>query len=129
MRMKMFIFFCFTFYVGFEKWKDGENPWIWICIYFDPKCSMNWCDTAIESLRCKLKSFGYHYGTQRAVRSHEWESCKHLRHVYITIKMNVLSILGTMIVPKNIFAWKSDIQAFRIWIRNYSIYSGSLDEF
>ena len=59
-------------------WKicnPSKNLWIWICIYFGPKCSMDWCDTAIESLRCKLfenKNFGYHYGTQRAVRPHEW---------------------------------------------------------
>ena len=90
----------------------SKNPWIEICIYFGPKCSLNWCDTAIESLRCKPfenKHFGYHYGTQRGVRSHEGEPYRHWRPVYISIMMDVLSILGTMIVPKNIFVWKSDI--------------------
>ena len=35
---------------------------------------MDSCDTAIESLRCKLfadKRFGYHHGTQRVLTSHE----------------------------------------------------------
>ena len=88
---------------------------------------MNSCDTAIESLRYKLfedKHFGYHHGTQWVLTSHEVVPCSHCGQVYITIIRSVWGILGTMIVPKNIFVWKSDIQAFRIWIRNYSIYSG-----
>ena len=61
---------------------------------------------AIESLKCKLfenQNFEYHHGTQRAVTSPDGEPYKHLRPVYISIMMDVLSILGTMIVPKNIF--------------------------
>ena len=63
----------FSFQVIFQLflylWKIcnfSKNPWILICIYYGPKCSMDWCDTAIESLKCKLfenKHFGYHYGT------------------------------------------------------------------
>ena len=68
---------------------------------------MDSCDTAIESLRCKLfenKNFRYHCGTQREVKSHKGEPYKHLELVYISIMMNVLYIMGTMILPKNIFA-------------------------
>ena len=119
------------FQLFLDLWKYSnlsKNPWICICVYFGTKYTMNCCDTAIESSGCKLfenkKNVGYHLGSQRALKSHEWESYKHFRHVYISIVMNDLSILGTMIVPKNIFVSTSDIQIFQIWLRNYSIYSG-----
>ena len=118
----------FYLFLNFRKscslWKIH---WFLICIYFGFKYAMDSCDTAIESLRCKLfadKRFGYHHGTQRVLTSHEEVPCRYCGPVYITITRSVWGILGTMIVPKNIFVWKSDIQAFRIWIRNYSIYSG-----
>ena len=98
-----------------------------ICIYFGLRYAMNSCDTAIESLRYKLfedKHFGYHHGTQWVLTSHDVVPSSHYSHVYITSIMSVWGILGTMIVPKNIFVWKSDIQAFRIWIKNYFINSG-----
>ena len=46
-----------------------------------------------------------------------------LLHVYIIITRSVWAILGTMILPKIFLFWKSDIQTFQMWIRNYSIYS------
>ena len=102
--------------------------WISICIHFDFRYGMDtceWCDTAIERVRCTLfvgKSLGtimvLSERSRRIKRLHaSIVSCLH--HNY----KHVWAILGIMIVPKNIFVWKSDIQTFQIWIRNYSIYS------
>ena len=50
---------------------------------------MDSCDTAIESLKCKLfadKRVGYHHGNQRVLTSHEEVPCRYCGPVYIPIK-------------------------------------------
>ena len=66
-------------------------------IHIFQKWSMDLCDTAIESLRCKLlknKNSEYHYGTQRAIKSHGGEPCNHLKPVCISIMMDVFIYFG-----------------------------------
>ena len=70
------------------------------------------CETAIENLRYKSfggKNFGCHHGTIWVLTLHEEVPGRYCGDVYMTIKGRIWGILGTMVVPKNIFVWKSDI--------------------